>query len=46
MEKNVQSELRELRLEILREVKTALAIALKKEDSAMVAAIAEILKQF
>lgn len=46
MDKNVQSEIRELRLEMLREAKAALVVALKKEDSAMVAAIAEILKQF
>ena len=46
MDKNVQSEIRELRLEMLREVKAALVVALKKEDSAMVAAIAEILKQY
>lgn len=46
MDKSVQTEINELKLEITREAKKSLVTALKTGDSAMVAAIAEILKLF
>lgn len=45
-EKTVQAQCRELKLEILKEAKEAMCSAVKTGNSAMVTAIAEILKAF
>lgn len=46
MDNSVQTEIWEIKMEILKDTKNALLTALKEKDSAMVAAIAEILKQY